>query len=312
MKLSVNPDNTAYLPLIYAAEKGYFARAGIDVQVISFQGQSATTQLPLLLRGDVDASGAVPAGSLFNQFSQGFGVKLLAGLDLPRQGRAASNWLNVVSAKKDQIKDLKDLKPGMTIDGAVEGSPTSMLADEVVRQAGLDGQITVTHRSKGPTDMLALIKTGEVDVVASSDPLATQAEKQGYSVRWKTFSDVAPWFQAFTIAASDKFLQERRAVAEKFLEVYVVTTREIDASNGAWTDDLVNIYAKAAGVEPQLVRDEGGVPYYDPNDIVSTDSLARTQDYLVAKGQLPQKVDVQQMPDKALLDEALTRVGRAN
>ncbi|HEY0580738.1 MAG TPA: ABC transporter substrate-binding protein, partial [Chloroflexota bacterium] len=310
VKMAINSAIVTYLPLLMAIDKGYFARAGIDIQEQPFN-TSATSQLPLLARGDLDLAPVVPAPATYNQLSQGFNVQVIAAFSAPKPGRVSDSWLSVRSDLVDQIKALPDLK-GKTVEGAVEGSPIALLAIEAIRKSNLSaGQdVQLTYRIKGPADMLAIAQSKGADVIGMTEPTASQAEQQGIAKRWLTYSDLAPWYQSLLVGASSQFLQTRPEVAQKFLEVYVLAAREVNATNGAWTDDLLNLMSKRAGVDGATLKAQGGVPYYDPNVLVSTDSLTNTQQIWLRENQVKQAIEVQQLVNPRPLEQALQVVGR--
>ncbi|MBV9121305.1 MAG: ABC transporter substrate-binding protein [Chloroflexi bacterium] len=310
MHLSINPAIVSYLPIMVAVERGYFQKAGLDVNVDG-RNTSAVVQLASLAKGDIDVVTVSGNPALFNQAVQGFDAKIVAGFNVPKAGRLSDAWLTVV-APGDQIKDLKDLK-GKSIEVTGEGSVLHFLALEALQAAGLtDKDVTLNHKAQTIPDMLVVAKAKGSDVVGMVDPIATQAEKDGLVKKWKTYVDIAPWYQPAQIAVSGKYLQANRAAVEKFVEVYVATSREVDASNGVWTDDLVNIAAKSANVQPQVIKDQGGVPYYDPNGVVSVDSLQRVEDLWVQTGLVKQKIDAASLVDPQVLQAALGRIGKTS
>jgi ABC-type nitrate/sulfonate/bicarbonate transport system substrate-binding protein len=144
------------------------------------------------------------------------------------------------------------------------------------------------------------------------DPAATQSEKEGSVVRWASYPEVVPWYQSLVVAASDAALQRNATLVQKFLEVYVLTAREVNASNGEWTDEMVGIMSKRAGVDPQIIRDQGGVPYYDPNGTASHESLEKSQEIWVREQQVRNPVDIARLLEEQPLQLALAAVGRAS
>jgi NitT/TauT family transport system substrate-binding protein len=311
VRVAFNPTLIGYLPLLVAMDKGYFAQAGIDIDAKPFNA-SAATQLPLLARGDLDISPMVSVPATYNQFAQGFNVMLIAGFGTPKPGRASDAWLTVRQDKVEQIKSPADVR-GKTVEGGTDGTPFAVLAYGLLDQAHLTpgSDLTLQFKARGTADMLAMAQGKVADVIAMTEPTATNAEQQGLAKRWLTYADLAPWYQSSMLGASGDFLQNHPAVAAKFLEVFAVTCREIDASNGAWTDDLIQVVSNRAGVSADIVKAEGGVPYYDPNVPVSLDSLDRTQQLWVRNGQVQEPIDVQKLVDTQTLNTALQDIGRA-
>ncbi|MBV9121658.1 MAG: ABC transporter substrate-binding protein, partial [Chloroflexi bacterium] len=298
------------LPLYLAADKGYFKDAGVDVELDKLPA-SSTAMLPVLATGEIDMLAAVPAPAFYNQELQGFAIKVVTSMGEQKPGRLVSTTLSVVTSQANSIKELSDLR-GKTISVGVQGTPNDITATEAVRQAGLTPgkDVTLHYGAASPADMLTMAKSGGADVIGIPEPTATQAVKQGLVVRWKTSADIVPWYQASFIAASSKFLQDHPDAATAFAKAVVRAARDINATNGTWTPDLTAAEAKWLGVEPDIVTAQGGVPYYDPNLAVSTDSLQRVQDIWFDSGQVKQKVDIKQLVDSGPLNSALSQIGK--
>jgi NitT/TauT family transport system substrate-binding protein len=310
LKLAINPTLIGYLPLLIALDKGYFAQANLDVQPQLFNA-SAATQLPLLARGDLDVAPVVSTPATYNQFAQGFNIQLIAAFGTPKAGRASDAWLTVRADEVDQIKTPQDLK-GKVIEGGTDGTPFAVLAYGAIQQAHLTvGQdVTLQFRARGTADMLAMAQSHAADVIAMTEPTASNAEQQGIAKRWLSYSELAPWYQSSLLGASSQFLNGHPDVAEKLLEVYAVTARELNATDGVWTDDLIEIVSKRAGVDAATVKAQGGVPYYDPNVPVSIESLDRTQQLWVQNGQVKEPVEVAKLVNNEPLERALQVIGR--
>ena len=56
----------------------------------------------------------------------------------------------------------------------------------------------------------------------------------------------------------------------------------------------------------------GAPPLYQSNGMLSLDSIRQAQQFLVDQGAVKTPVDLQRLVNSALLDAALSRVGRAN
>jgi len=291
-------------------ENGSLAKAGFDLDNSDFQNPLVTMQQ--FAHGDIDVSTFGVSPALFNQASQGLGGKIVASEGIAKQGRIQTDWMVVEKDQADKIKDLKDLK-GKAIDAAAPGTPLDLLVRSALEQGGLDPakDVTLTYKARGFADMLAMAKTHGADVIGMTEPLASQTEQQGLTVRWKSDFDINPWYQPGTIAFTESFLSKNRAAAEKWVELYLAACRQINAANGVWTDDLLNIAVKWTGLDAASIKAAGGPPYYDPNGAVSMDSLTKAQDFFTKTGDVKQKVDVNTLVDKSLLDDAVKTLGPA-
>ena len=137
VRFALNPHFITYVAMFDAIEKGYFKDAGIDLQVAKYS-TSATSQIPRLARGDLDITAVVPGPGLYNQFDQGFDIKIVASVDEPRAGYLDGSVLVVRKDLWDAgtIRKPADLA-GKNIDGAFAGSPISLLTLQAIAAGNL-------------------------------------------------------------------------------------------------------------------------------------------------------------------------------
>jgi ABC-type nitrate/sulfonate/bicarbonate transport system substrate-binding protein len=308
LHIALPEGNTAYVAFYAALDRGYFQQAGLDVTADHFRG-SVTQQLPRLATGDIDFLPVPPSPAAFNQVQQGFGIKLVAGMDRARPDKPVSGWLMVLPGEKDQIKDYSDLK-GKTVEGGAQGSPADVYAREAIARGNLtpDRDVKLRYDLRGdPSDLLNVAKNHAADVLVAPSPLWVPVEQQGLAARWKSADETAPWYQTNGLGFSSKALSQNRAAVVKFLQVYLATARQIDANNGDWTPELVNSVVKwSFGADtPDMVRGAGAVIAYDPNGALDLDSLHKVEYLWLQEGLIKQKVDDAALLDTGPLQEAL-------
>ena len=310
VRVALSIQNIFPLPIIIGMDKGWFDRAGIDVEINKYT-TAASALAPMLARGDLDLAPQTETPSFFNLINQGFAVRAVAPFNTVKKGRQENTWILVEQNQLDKIKDLGDLK-GKTIEGGPFASGAHFLVLAALKQAGLVAgkDATVTNKARAPGDFLALAKAGGQDAVAMIEPQASQAEAGGYGKRWKTLSDIAPWAQTVVMTSSEDFITKNPAVLRKFLEVYTLAVREMDKSNGEWTPDLMRLATGWTQLPEDIIRQTGGSPYVDPNPEVSVESLQKSQDLWVENKVQEKPVDIAQLYDKAPMTGALKVVGR--
>lgn len=310
VRLSVNPSHIMYLPLFMAADKGYFREAGLDVQVLLYKG-SANTQMPLLARGDVDISSVVAGPAMFNQMSEGFNIRLVAALTEPRPGYQDGVVLVVRKDLWDGkvVRTAGDLR-GKRVDGASEGNPIDFLLRQTLASAGLGkGDVTLSYKPRSPGDTPEILRQKVVDVAGVSEPTATLIESQGIAVKWLSYKDVVPWYQETFLASSENFLRDRPDDVRRFLSAYLRAVKEISASGGQWTPQLIAIATKWTGMPADLLRSMGNIPYWDPAAAVRLDALARVQQFWVAAGLVRKPAPMDRMADMGPLARARESLG---
>ncbi len=159
------------LPTFVAAEKGFFAQEGLDVELVPFQ--SGTTIIDALVAGRIKADcGSAISGHWFaEQNVPGkFKIFLVYGPDNP------IDHTFVVVVKKDAAaKGIKDLK-GKRV-GHFPGATSRALAKAVIRtQLNPD---TVTFVEIPPPNMVPALAAGQVDAFFTPEPLGMIAVSKG-------------------------------------------------------------------------------------------------------------------------------------
>lgn len=300
LRLAITKNQVLTIPLWMALGRGWFEQVGLDVVTDVYRG-SSNEQIPRMATGEIDMSLATPSPALFNQISEGFGIQVISSLGEEREGRISLAWLTVLADKADEITELEDLE-GMRVEGARIGSPPALLVDQTLEEAGLsEDDVELTYRVQAPPDMFALAEAGAADVIGMNEPLATQSAEAGVVEKWRSIADIMPWFQPGLLAVSPEFLEEHPEAVQKFLEVYVAASRQVNAAEGAWTDDIVAVVDESLEGSVEDFSPQGGVPFFSPTGEVSTESLERVQQIYVEDELLEEAID----PGELVAEEPL-------
>jgi NitT/TauT family transport system substrate-binding protein len=310
VRVAANPGTYANLPIFMAVDQGYFSDESLDVQIRKIT-TSSTTQMPLVARGDLDIAPMVAGPGLFNQETQGFKIKVIASLDETHPGWNDGTWLMVRKDLMDSgaIRTLADLK-GRLVDGGPEGSPVSFLTQQALVKAGLKvSDVTFSQRLKSVPDFLTAMRDKIVEVLSAPEPLASQMEIQGIARKLASADTIIPWFQEAFLIASPAFLEKNRPAATGFLKAFLRACREITAAGPTWTDAEVATMARWAEMPSADVRAIKGPAYCGALGAVNQDSMNRQQDFWVANGMVPTRVDVAGIVDIAPLNDARAALG---
>ncbi|MCO5072918.1 MAG: ABC transporter substrate-binding protein [Rhizobiaceae bacterium] len=228
------------------AERGEFAKAGLDVEVTSTRGGSENVQA--VVAGGMDIGYSPGINSVLAAAGQGAPIKIISS-----EFRGQNDSFFYVKADSP-IKSMDDLagksiaysRPG----GASEAILLALKADRnidlnLVTGGGMDatytmamtGQIDVGYAV--PPTMLKEAEEGKIRVIFSGDDVESQ---RGMTQR--------------LIIASDDFLSNRREVATKFLEVL---DQCIDWAY-ANPEESLAYYAKLNKVDPAIAKK--GMEFY--------------------------------------------------
>ena len=310
VRTSVNPLVYSYLPIFLAVDKGYFKAQGLDVQVKAYRG-SSVTQVPLLARGDQDIAPMVMGPGMFNQHTEGFGLKIVSAIAGSNAEWSDTSWImvraDVWEAKKP--KSLADLR-GMSVDGGPLGSPVNLLIREALKKAGLGmSDVQYSEKFKSPPAWIAAFKNKAIEVQAAVEPIVTMLEVQGLAKRWKSYKDAVPWFQETYFAASPKFLQGNPDAAKKFLAAFLMGAKDVHSTGGKWTPALLNTLAKWSKLPMKVLERIPGPAYAGYFGSIDKAAIERQQALWMELGAVKKKVDVDAIIDASYLDAARKMAG---
>ena len=283
----------AYLPVMYAIDRGYFAAEGLNVAPKVYTG-SANAQLPLLARGDVDIGGVISAPALFNQQAEGFDIKPLCALTEPRQGYLDGVNLLVRTDVWDRsrFRSPADLR-GHSIDGAAEGNPIDMLVRYALSAGHLStNDVTLSYKIRSPSDVPYLFREKQVDVAGVSEPTATFIEKRGLAKKWLGYSEIVPWYQDTFLGASEGFVQERGSELRAFLRACRRAVHDVNASASAWTPALLHTLSRWSKLPISDIGATGRLPYWSTTGTIDAKALARVQDFWASRRLVRDHIDV--------------------
>jgi NitT/TauT family transport system substrate-binding protein len=304
VRVGMNLSTYNNLPIFLAIDKGYFKDAGLDVEVQPFN-TSSTAQIPKLARGDSDIMPLALGPAFFNQFSEGFNVKLIAAQSSQRRGWNDTSWLIVRQDLWDAktIRRTQDLR-GKNIDGVAPGSPLDFLALTAVENGGLTtGDVGYTNKFRDAPSWLTALRNRAVDVQGVPEPVATEVEAEKLGHKWIGISAVAPWFNEGYIAASASFSRDHHDQVVRFLRAYLRAARDINRTGGKWTPELVSSVAKWTQLPENIIRQIPG-PAYPGDSRIDLSSVARQEEFWHTRGLVPTVVPAESIVDTTALNEA--------
>ena len=160
---------TSFGPIYFAQEEGYFARQGINLELVKFQ--SATTALPSLVNGDIAVSGGTLSPGLVNAITKGAHVHIVADKGRTSPGSCTAVGLLVRKDLIDSgaVKEVSDLR-GRKI---MASSDSSYGLYRVLAMGNLttdDVEVVDMDFASG----VVAFKNGGIDAGLLSEPYITQ------------------------------------------------------------------------------------------------------------------------------------------
>jgi NitT/TauT family transport system substrate-binding protein len=232
IQVTVPVPSLSFYPLYYGQEKGIFAKEGMQVEVISTNGDGP----------DVDAvlSGSVPfaistPNRLFTAFEQGRGLKAVA-LTVNRMSiecamnKQVADKLGITEATplEQKIKAMK----GLTVGGTRPGAFTYLLLETYARRAGLVPQQDLKIIGVGGVNsMLPAVENNQISIGCTGSPFIELAVKRGKAIRFTNNAEGKdPEFDDFLfhiVHARPEFLAKEPDTVRKFLRGWFTAIEQI-------------------------------------------------------------------------------------
>src|SRR4051812_33508203 len=155
---------TCEAPIFVAYEKGFFKDEGVDVELVKSDWKTFSDALSL---GKLDVTHTLVM-FILKPIEQGSDLKITAGVH--------KGCLRIQAGTKTPLKSVADLK-GKRIGIPNMGSPPHMFASRVLAANGMDPAKDVTWRTFPPQEQALALDKGEIDAVATSEPIGTMLLK---------------------------------------------------------------------------------------------------------------------------------------
>jgi len=208
LKVGKSPGSLlAYVPLDVGIEKGFFAKRGLEIEVVNFDG--ASKQDMALAAESIDvACGSPMSMSLMVRGLDAKGIAVIAG---------PNRELAVLLGADSPVKSLDELK-GKAIGIATAGSITEWAALELARVKGWgkDG-IRRVAVGAGTAAHIAALRAHLVDATVANVMTGVVLEQRKQGRRLALVSDYAGPFVTHEMTAPQKTIRERPDALKRLL-----------------------------------------------------------------------------------------------
>jgi NitT/TauT family transport system substrate-binding protein len=287
--------------LILGITQGYFQKAGVTVAERSFNNPADIIQA--IASGDLDA-GAGTSGVLFTAVERGVKAKAVALL----QG-AQTPPVAFMVRRDSPIKAIADLK-GKTVAIGGFGGTSDLLLRYWASRAGLDPKNDMKIIFLPFHLTLPSVVNGQVDA-APVDPLISIKGGQQFGGQTRnlfTYEDVTKQafgtdnVNAMMLVLGDAFVEKNRDTAVRFMEGYVRAVRAVRS-------DPKKALAQLAEASKDPAIEKLNAPTTLSQDgKVYADALKFEADMAHRFGYVKQPVNVTQVVDNSLIEEAAARI----
>jgi NitT/TauT family transport system substrate-binding protein len=221
--------------------------------------------------------------------------------------RSIGAVIAVTAKNAPNVKEPKDVK-GFAFGVSSIGSATHRILNLYLAKGGLTSNDVSVHGLGGGAGALALIKSGRIDGFVHSEPVVSQALKDGTMkvlVDGRTEAGMkylyGGYIAATIVLTRPDFIEKKPRVLQKFVNAMVTTLKWMQT---ATPDEITaTVPPEYVGPDKSMYRDAIAlqIPIFSADGVLHRDELERTVNSMVQEGQLKreQKVDLDKTYDAA-------------
>ena len=298
---------TGDAPLYIAFEKGYFREQNLDIEFVQF-GSALDMIAPLAARQLDVGSGGIGA-ALFNAFSQGIPIKLVAETVRTPVEWKSNAWF-VRSDLQDVVKTPADLK-GRTVSLAATCTVIDTELSVLLEKGGLK-RTDITVRTVPYADNAAAFANKSIDFTYGFEPFATTFQSTGVAVLWMTGGSVIPNHVHSGILYGPS-VTSQQDVAQRWMMAYLKGVRETYKYYNALPlpDDITQILTKhGQQKDPARVKTTPLSPR-NLDGSVDKNSVTTDLNFFKANGCIQGSPTVDQVVDNTYAEYAVSKLGKS-
>ena len=298
LRVSSATKTLGYGPLWIAANMGFFARQGLDVDLVVIRASDVGIQA--LAGGSLEIAGSAADAPV---------AAIEKGLDLVLIGGIINGLTQSIMAAK-RFKTYNDLR-GATFGAISLTSGVTFALRQVLKVKGLeyprDYKLLVIG---GSPQTYAALSAGQIDAAALSLPLNYAAEEQGFNDIGR-FVDVIPNYQLAAFSVKRSWAEKHKPVLIRFMKSMALTYRWIHQNR----EPAVEFLAREMKLRPEHAR--RGWEFYTasrmwhPDGDINVEGLQVVAQLYAEQTQLKGSVpNAAKYLDQSFLKEALRELGR--
>jgi len=289
IKVTVPTPSMMFYPLHYGQTKGFFPKEGMDVEVISTNGDGP--DVDAVISGSVQFAVSTP-NRLFTSYEQGKPLKaamMLAkrmAIDCAMNKQVADKL--GITAQTPLDARLKAMK-GLTVAGTRPGAFTYVLLDIYGKRVGLTAQKDYQLIGVGGANsMLPALENNQIAVGCTGSPFAELATFRGKAIRFTNNAGGAdPAFDDFLfemVYVRPDFLSGNGDTVRRFLRAFLASTNEIiDTPAAEHMPTLKTLYGGTPD-EVLLESFENTKGIYSRDGVITPASVQKAGAFMIESG----------------------------
>jgi NitT/TauT family transport system substrate-binding protein len=300
IKIGVFRGTSASGAIYVAKEKGYFAAAGLEPEVVVFDAGEAVAVATM--SGAIDIGAAGVSAAFYNLANHG-AMRIISGINRDVPGFQAVALVASNRAYEAGLRSFADL-PGRSVALTTIGSTFHYAIGLVEEKLGLDARTIRTVGAQGLPNVASVVIGGQTDAAVVPTPFGRPLIDKGEVKLVGYVADVAPWQVgiAWVTAATSN---ERADMVRRFLAGYRQGVRYYHDAftgpgetrrDGPTAPEMLAIIAKYNGQTPAQIA--GGISYIDPEGRIDARDIQHQIDWYRAQGMIKGEVEAATLLDK--------------
>jgi NitT/TauT family transport system substrate-binding protein len=306
IKVTIPVPVIVFYPLVVAQEQGFFKKEGLDVEVISTNGDGP--DVDALISGSVQFTVSTP-NRLFMAAEQG--KRLLAVMNLAERmsidcamNKDVADRLKI-TASTPLDERLKLLK-GLTVAGTRPGSFTYLMLVGYARRAGLVPQKDVQVIGVGGLNaMLPALENGQIAVGCTGSPMPELAVSRGKAIMFtNNAAGGDPSFNDFLyemVYALPEYVKAEPDTTRRFLRALVAATNAVVEKPSV--EQLPSLRARYTGLSDEMLVSilDALKPGFSRTGTVTKNAVDKAGAFLVDTGVVAKAASFEEVADNSYL-----------
>ena len=299
--------SVAYVPIMkfatmYVAEaRGLFDKYGLDVDINRVK--SGTEAIAFLTEGQIDVGGIAIVTSLWNGWSQGLDIRIIAPGALEPFENSPTKFMVASDLAGIEVSDLAVRTVALA---GGPGSGGEYLASKALERGGLTiRDVNIVKISNA--DIPAAFENKSIDAALLGSPYADQVEQAGTAVPLVT--DITPGLMTVAFVGSGKFVNDRPEVAKRFALALLEAARMMQGDDYLSPENMA-AYLQFVNSTPEAISN-GKRVVYDVNQRIPVEGLADIERVHRSNGrtQYSEPIDLSKVVDSSFMDAARDLLG---
>lgn len=283
-------------PLLIAKDKGYFERAGVNVELVELWQSSET--LAAFASGSLDAAAGGFGPAQMNAVARGLDVRMVVPLHSERPPVATPLVVSKQLWDSGAVRSVADLR-GRSVGLNSRGSAIEYWLWAALATGGLTPNDVNLVVLPFP-DAAAALANGALDASLLGEPVVTRAEQDGAVVRLT--EDFVNDFQVTAVYFDTAFATKNRAAVEGFVAAYIQGARDLDGAGYRAPENLA-ILEKATKT-PAATIAAGRLPYHDVDGIIHVEDFQKLQQFFRDQNVIQTNIDIPALIDPSYAEAA--------